>query len=80
MEVFNQMIPMGEYLGSRTAPEQEPEKKPQDEEPDNGVAMVEGERVHGIGLDFKALDKIFIPCYYGTIISGGCFPLVVRYF
>ena len=41
------------------------------EEPENGVAMVEGERVHGIGLDLKALDKIFIPCYYGTIISGG---------
>ena len=41
------------------------------EEPENGVAMVEGERVHGIGLDLKALDKVFIPCYYGTIISGG---------
>jgi len=48
MEVFNQMIPMREYLGSRTAAEQEPEKNPQDEEPDNGIAMVEGERVHGI--------------------------------
>ena len=66
MEILNEMIPMGEYIGLRTTAEQEPEKNPQDEDSDNGVAMVEGERVHGIRLDFKALDNDRKMRYYNN--------------